>query len=153
NRVHFVRDVGTITMNLNGVEEIDFNALGGSDTVTVDDLTATDVTAVNLNLNNSAGTGDGESDPVVINAPNGDDAIQIASFDNGARITASGLFPLVNITGAEGTNDHLRVNAGGGNDGVDASGLLAGAIDLNLNGGAGNDTLIGSAGNDLINGG
>src|SRR5262249_18307695 len=30
-RVRFTRDVGTVTMDLNGVEEIDFNALGGAD--------------------------------------------------------------------------------------------------------------------------
>ena len=33
-RALFTRDVGNITMDLNGVETIDFNALGGSDTVT-----------------------------------------------------------------------------------------------------------------------
>ena len=37
-RVRFTRDVGNITMDLDGVEEIDLNALGGADTVTVNDL-------------------------------------------------------------------------------------------------------------------
>ena len=32
NRVRFFRDVANITMDLNGVEEIDFNAFGGADT-------------------------------------------------------------------------------------------------------------------------
>ena len=44
-----------------------------------------------------------------------------------------GLFPRVNITGAEGTNDHLTVNALGGNDVVDASGLPANLIGLTVN--------------------
>ena len=47
-RVRFTRDVANITMDLNGVEAIDFNALGGADTITVNDLTGTDVTEVNL---------------------------------------------------------------------------------------------------------
>jgi hypothetical protein len=32
------------------VESIDFNALGGADTIVVNDLTGTDVVEVNLNL-------------------------------------------------------------------------------------------------------
>src|SRR5262249_45564540 len=35
SRVRFFRDVGNITMDLNGVERIDFNALASADTVTV----------------------------------------------------------------------------------------------------------------------
>ena len=49
-RVRFFRDVANITMDLNDVERIDFNALGGADTITVNDLSGTDVTQVNLNL-------------------------------------------------------------------------------------------------------
>ena len=37
-------------MDLNDVESIDFNALGGADTIVVNDLTGTDVTEVNTNL-------------------------------------------------------------------------------------------------------
>ena len=39
NRVRLTRDVGGVTMDLGGVEKIDLNALGGADTVTVNDLT------------------------------------------------------------------------------------------------------------------
>src|SRR5262249_38750961 len=136
SRVRFFRDIGGITMDLNGVEEIDFNALGDADTITVNDTSATDLTVVNVDLSSAAGTGDGAADTVIVNATNGDDNIQIASFENGTRIAVGGLFPLVNITGAEGTNDHLTVNALDGNDVVDASSLPAGLINLTLNGGA-----------------
>ena len=44
------RDVANITMDLNDVENIQFNALGGADTITVNDLTGTDVSQVNLDL-------------------------------------------------------------------------------------------------------
>ena len=37
-------------MDLNDVEQINFTALGGADTITVNDLTGTDVTQVNLDL-------------------------------------------------------------------------------------------------------
>ncbi len=59
----------------------------------------------------------------------------------------------VHITGAEAANDHLIVNALGGDDVVDASGLSATAIRLTANGGDGNDVLIGGAGNDTLLGG
>ena len=49
-RVRFFRDIANVTMDLNDVERIDFNALGGADTITVNDLSGTDVTAVNLDL-------------------------------------------------------------------------------------------------------
>src|SRR5439155_27257331 len=132
-----------------------FNAFGGADTIVVNDLSATDLTALNLDLSSAVGIGigDGASDSVIVNGTAGDDSIQIASFDNGTRVAIGGLFPFVNITGAEGTYDNLTVNALGGNDGVDGSGLAAGAINLTLSGGAGDDLLIGSQGDDLVNGG
>src|SRR4029434_8208379 len=43
-RVRFTRDIANIVMDLDDVERIDFNALGGADTITVNDLNGTDVT-------------------------------------------------------------------------------------------------------------
>ena len=39
-RVRFTRNLGNIVMDLNDVEAIDLNALGGTDTTTVNDLSA-----------------------------------------------------------------------------------------------------------------
>src|SRR5439155_691840 len=50
NRLRFTRDVAGITMDTNGVERVDFNALGGADLVTVNDLSGTDVVGVNVDL-------------------------------------------------------------------------------------------------------
>ncbi len=149
SRVRFFRDVGNVTMDVNGVENVDFNALGGADTITVNNLAGTGVTAVDLNL----GAADGQADNVIFNGSNDNDAIHVASFNNGTLISVGGPGLTVNIRGAEGANDGLTVNALAGDDRVDASGLAAGLINLTINGGAGNDVLTGSAGNDLINGG
>ena len=62
SRVRFTRDVAAITMDLNGVENIQFNALGGADTITVNDLTGTDVNQVNLDLGGNDGAA-GYRDP------------------------------------------------------------------------------------------
>ena len=43
-------------MDLNGVERIDFEALGGSDNIVVNDLTGTDVKQVAIDLAAVAGT-------------------------------------------------------------------------------------------------
>ena len=56
SRVRFTRDIAAITMDLNDVEQINFTALGGADTITVGDLTGTDVTQVNLDLSATPGT-------------------------------------------------------------------------------------------------
>src|SRR5262249_7857324 len=65
-RVRFTRDVATITMDLNGVEQIAFHALGGADNVTVNDLSGTDATEVDIDLT-AAGVGDGAADTVTVN--------------------------------------------------------------------------------------
>ena len=53
-------------MDLNGVEHINIAALGGADNITVQDLTHTSVTQVNIDLSAPAGSGvgDGAADTV-----------------------------------------------------------------------------------------
>ena len=152
SRVRLSRDVGTVTMNLNGIEGINLNALGGADTITVNDLTGTDLTQLNLNLADVAGSGNGDSqaDAVIVNGTNGDDAIQILTVDDGTIISVAGLFPVVDITGAEGADDKLTINALGGNDVVDASNLPANLIGLTLIGGPGLDELDGGPGDNIL---
>ncbi|HET7880328.1 MAG TPA: calcium-binding protein [Acetobacteraceae bacterium] len=151
-RVRFFRDVGNVTMDLNGVERIAFNALGGADTITVNDLSGTDVKQVAIDLA-AAGTssGDGAADQVVVDGTAAGDSIKVAF--NGGTISVSGLPAQTTIVHAEGANDTLTVNGLAGNDTIDASALPAGTINLTLNGGDGDDTLVGSAGNDLLVGG
>ena len=77
-RVRFTRDVANITMDLNAVETIDFTALGGADVITVNDLTGTGVTQVNLDLSGTpnSGIGDGQPDTVIVNGTGSNDAVQ-----------------------------------------------------------------------------
>jgi len=153
SRLRLSRDVGNVTMDVNGVEQVNVVALGGADTLTVNDLSGTDVAQVNLDLAGTpgSGAGDGQADTVIVNGTNGDDAITVAGDASGAAVL--GLAAQVNITGAEAANDRLSVNALAGDDVVDASGLSAGAIQLTEDGGDGDDVLIGGAGNDTLLGG
>jgi Ca2+-binding RTX toxin-like protein len=149
-RLRFVRDIASITMDTDGVEQVDFNALGGADVVTTNDLTGTDVTKVNVDLGVN-GAGDDASDSVVVNGTAGDDRIAASGSAGAASVT--GLAATVNVVHAEPANDTLAIFALGGVDVVDASALAADAIKLTIDGGAGNDRLVGGSGNDSIDGG
>jgi Ca2+-binding RTX toxin-like protein len=150
-RVLFFRNVASVTMDMNDVECIDFNALGGADTIVVNDLSGTDTTEINLNLAAVGGGGDAQPDNVIVQGTNGDDVAQV--FGDASGVAVIGLAARVNITGAEAANDRLTVNALAGDDVVEASGLAAGTIQLTADGGDGDDVLIGGAGNDVLAGG
>jgi Ca2+-binding RTX toxin-like protein len=152
-RVLFTRNLGNIVMNLDDVERIDLNALGGSDTTTVNDLSGTDVIEVDVDLAGVLGgtDGDGQADVVVVNGTNGDDVAVVAG--DATSVSVTGLSAQVNIAGAEAANDRLLVNLLAGDDVLEASGLAAGAIQLTADGGEGDDVLIGGDGNDVLSGG
>ena len=153
-RTRLFRDVGNVTMDLDGIEHIQLNMLGGADTITVNDLTGTDVNQVAIDLSAApagSGTGDGAADTVITNGTANDDKINVVT--SGSSIVVKGLAAQVTVNGAEPLNDSLVVNGGAGNDTIDASKLHVGQVNLTLNGGDGDDKIIGSAGNDVVNGG
>ena len=150
-RLRFFRDVANVTMDANEVEALTFNALGGADVITLGDLAGTNVTDIDLNLAAVGGVGDAQPDTVIVQGTNGDDTILVVGDAGGVAVL--GLAAQVNITGSEGANDRLVVNALDGDDVVEASGLAAGFIQLTADGGRGADVLIGSDGNDVLLGG
>ena len=152
-RVTFSRDIASVVMDLNKVENINFNALAGADSISVGDLSGTDTTALNLNLASiiAGGAGDGAADTVTVFGTAGDDVALVVG--DAAGIQVIGLPSLVTITGAEGANDRLIINTLAGDDVIEASGLAAGAIQFTGDADAGNDVLIGSPGADTLLGG
>ena len=112
----FTRDVANITMDLNGVEQIHFHALGrrrqrrcqrplrhrcqaGRD--------RPGITA-------GSGIGDGQADTVTVNATPA--TINHPSDRSGPAVVVDGLSAQVTVTGAEAANDLLVINGLGGND-------------------------------------
>jgi Ca2+-binding RTX toxin-like protein len=132
NRLRFFRDVGNITMDTNDVERVNFQALGGADTTTVNDLSGTDVDDVNVDLEGTPGNGDGQPDRVVVNATNGDDAITVNGGAAGVQVR--GLSATVRALHSEVANDRLEINTLAGVDTVDPAGLAAGVIQLFVDG-------------------
>jgi Ca2+-binding RTX toxin-like protein len=161
SRVRFTRDVGAIVMDLAGVEEIDLNALGGADRLTVNDVSGTDLTEIQTDLAGSqGGIDDGAADQVVVNGTATNDVITASG--EGGKVSVTGLTAIVDITNANSAQDQLAINGLDGDDVIDGSTLAANAIQFQgdggngndvVNGGAGNDTLLGGAGDDILNGG
>ncbi len=151
-RVTFFRDIANVVMDLNDVEAIDFSARGGADNIVVNDLSGTDVTEVNINLESTpgSGVGDGAADTITINATSGDDVVLV--FGDAGGVSVLGLSAQVNIVGFEAANDRIVINGLAGDDVIEASGLAAGAIQLTANGGDDDDILVGGDGNDVLNG-
>ena len=160
-RVRFTRDVANVTMDLNDVEFVRFKALGGADSIVINDLSGTDVVqaGVHVDLGAGAGGGDGSVDTVTVNGAAANEIITV--FSSPGVIGVNGSSAPVAIFNAE-SGDQLVVGGGAGNDTIDASSLPLGTITLTLDGGAGDDmlfgaqgseTLLGGAGNDLLSGG
>jgi Ca2+-binding RTX toxin-like protein len=154
-RLQVTRDVDNVTLDVHGVERINISPVGGADTITVNDLSGTDVAEVNIDLVGFDGGGDGQADTVIVNGTNQDDNIRVAQDTIAGDVDTSvvGLAARVNIHGAEAGTDRLIVDARNGNDTVDASGLPADAILLTEDGGNGDDVLIGGEGDDTLLGG
>jgi Ca2+-binding RTX toxin-like protein len=93
--------------------------------------------------------GDGV-DTVEVNGGNGLE--QFTTTANGTRVRFDRITPApfsIDI----GTSENLLVNANGGDDSFSATGNLAALIAITVNGGTGNDTLLGSNGIDTLSGG
>ncbi|MGI0491063.1 calcium-binding protein [Alkalinema pantanalense CENA528] len=152
DRLRFFRNLGNIVMDTNDIERVDVNALGGADTITINNLATTDVKDIQINLGASLGEilGDSKLDSIIINGTDNADTIDLTSNDSGHRIT--GLAAAVQISGAEAT-DKLAVNALGGNDTLRANTLRSTLIQFTADGGDGDDVILGGLGADVLFGG
>jgi Ca2+-binding RTX toxin-like protein len=153
SRLRFSRDIASIVMDVNDTERVNFRALGGADLITVNDLSGTDVTEVNLDLGGTIDGvgGDGSADSVVVNATDGADVASVSGASGAASVL--GLFSTVNIQNAEPALDTLTVRLLAGDDVLEASSLQSSAISLVGDGGTGDDVLLGGDGNDVLLGG
>jgi Ca2+-binding RTX toxin-like protein len=152
-RVRFFRNPGNITMDCNEVEALLFNAAGGPDAITVNDLSGTGVAQVNLDLANppTSGAGDILADAITVMGLNGNDAVTITGTPAG--VSVHGLSATVNIVGSDPTLDQLILQLLAGDDALLAADLQDGVIKLTADGGPGDDILVGSVGADTLLGG
>ena len=152
--MRFTRNLGNIVMDVNDVEVVDLNALGGHGQPHRQrpDRYRRRPGRHRPGRRTIGGTaGDAAADTIIVNGTNGNDIIDV--FGAGTSASVVGLQAQVNITNSEGANDSLVVNALGGNDGVTATTLPAGVIKLTVDGGTGEDTILGSQAADVFLGG
>ena len=132
-------------VELDSIERVEIKALGGTDTITIGDLKDTGVTEVAIDL-----TADGKADVVSAAGTADNDVVSIAW--SGGKIIVADLPADLSIANA-GKTDLLSFDGGEGNDIINAAGLAAGKVSLQIFGGAGEDVIFAGAGNDTVTGG
>jgi len=117
DHLRLFRNIGNILLDVDGVEQVDVQALGGADVVTVDDIAATGVKRVNIDLETPPGSGIGDAQPdaIVVNGTPRADKIKIGPDAAGA-VVVSGLRTAVAIEHSEPALDSLTVNGLGAVD-------------------------------------
>ncbi len=128
--VRLTRDVAGVVVDLDDVETVDLRAFAGTDVITVNDLTGTDVTAVRTDLGAVGGGDDAATDTVVVNGTAGDDTITVVA--DGSDVVVQGLAATVRISHAAPATDRLTVNGLAGNDSVTATPAAGTLIGLDL---------------------
>ena len=98
----FTRVQGNITMNLDSVEKVTLNALGGADTINVNDPSGTGLKEFNINLGF-----DNAADTININD---DDDVHVTVGQNGQLTISDVAGAVIHITGFETGLDHLVID-------------------------------------------
>jgi hypothetical protein len=132
-RLRFTRNIGSIVMDVDGVERVDHNALGGADNIIVNSLAGTAVTQANLNLAGTlgGGLGDAQIDSVTMNGTGAADAFNVTA--SAGAVNISGLTPSVRITNSEVANDSLVLNGLAGTDTFSIGGGVSSLITVTTN--------------------
>jgi hypothetical protein len=127
-RVRFTRVQGNIVMDLNDVEGIDVRPQAGSDSVTVNDTSGTDLERVDVDLaaNLAGASADATADVVTVTGTSGNDSISAAA--NGAAVEVGGAPAVVRVTNADPDRDNLVIDPGAGTDQVAIDPALAALI-------------------------
>jgi Ca2+-binding RTX toxin-like protein len=198
-RALFTRDLANIVMDLNDVERVDVRALGGVDNLVVNDLAATDVREIDVDLAETTAAADsvllqGRATGTDFSFRNGDGGLIATGLGAAVTVANAGAEDLVIANGAVDAGDRFtvdgaqggesfRISAQGtdvvvegldaniairnaalaaddvvirgnaGDDTFETSGNLSTLAQLVLDGGAGNDRILGGNGADVLIGG
>ena len=98
----FLRTQGNIRMDLDGVERLDLATFGGADTVTIDDLSGTEVTTAEIDLAATTGAADAQDDTVQVNGSGLADRVDVTA--NGGTVEVAGLAAQTSVTGGDPTD-------------------------------------------------
>ena len=119
-RVRFTRNVANINMDLNDVERVEVNALGGADSVNMRDLRGTEVRNVRVDLAATVGgdVGDNVGDTVTVSGSSQGERVTVTA--SGDDILVNGFASATRIANTDAL-DRIVVNGGNGSDLIDAA--------------------------------
>jgi hypothetical protein len=75
----FLRDPGTVRMDMNDIEIFNLRTLGGADTLTVNNLDGTAIRHANIDLSGVSGGADHQADSVTVNGTNQADRVDVTA--------------------------------------------------------------------------
>ena len=134
SRARLTRNIGNVTMDLDSLETARVRTFGEADTVTVGDLTHTDLDLVDIDGLSSAQAPDGAVDNVLVDGTAGADRVAVSSPLPGTALV-SGLAAAVQLSGADATLDQITVNGLAGADSLTSSVRVTGPSAILFNGG------------------
>ncbi|WP_421723899.1 hypothetical protein [Bauldia sp.] len=146
-----VLGIGHEPRGIDNVETIQIKTRGGEDQVWIDDMDGTDVKVVEVDLSKNGKKADKAVDVVIIDGADEKDDIVVKATEDGVKVKGLSAKVIVDHVGDNG--DHVQVKGFGGADRIDAAKLPKGAVKLHLDGGDGNDVLLGSKAGDVLVGG
>lgn len=122
--------------------------IGGADNDTVRMNAGNDSFVWNSGDGSDTVDGQAGADRVIFNGTDGDDVVDVYGWETNVAVVGLGAeLTMVNV---EAGKDSLFVNALDGADGITASTVDAGIVQMTLDGGAGNDVILGSKGADVL---
>ena len=125
----FLRNLANIRMDLDGVERLDLATFGGVDTVTIGDLSGTDVTEAEIDLAATTGAADAKDDTVQVTGTDQADRVDVTA--DGGSVEVTGLAARTSVTGADPT-DRLQINTLGGDDSVTVADAARSLLDIQV---------------------
>ncbi len=132
SRVQFTRNIANITTDLNDVERFALRSVGGTDAITIGDMTGTDLSVADVDLGAFTGGGDAAQDTVTVTGTDRPDNVKVNRVED--QVAVVGLRTQTRIANSELLNDTLRINTLGGDDRVtvdpNAELLITPVIDL-----------------------
>ena len=156
SRVRLFRDVANVTQDMNGIESLALNTLGGADNVRVGDLTGTELKHANVDLSATGGSGDEQPDTVTANGTDDPDTAHVGS-DPAGDVVVSGLATELRVSGGEpatgiSPGDTVQVDTLDGDDTITNGIGVSGPAGIGIDGGEGSDTVAysGTQGDDTI---
>ena len=149
DRVRLQRNIGSVTMDLAGLEQAKIRALGGADAINVGALQGTGLRLADVDLRSGSGEGDAQADTVTASGTDLADRFHVG--DAAGKLLLDGPGPDVQVTAGE-AQDHARVSALGEADTITSDAGVPGPGQVDIDGGDGADraTTRGTDGDDQI---